>query len=78
MIDGRNKSFDEQIIILEEILRKNDKLIRETEVHSFDEFSKNIVVEEKYNSLADYEIHVEYKTPLGDEMKHIYAINTYN
>ena len=32
MIDGRNKSFDEQLIVLEEILRKNDKLIRLLEI----------------------------------------------
>ena len=32
MIDGRNKSFDEQLVVLEEILRKNDKLIRLLEI----------------------------------------------
>ena len=75
-----NKSEDDSIDIFPISIKimRNDKLIKEVEIHSFDEFSKNIMIDEKYNPLSSYDIHVEYSTPLGDKIKFTNMIDTYN
>ena len=75
-----NKSEDEEkdIFPMNIKVMKNDRLIKELEINSFDEFSKNIMIDEKYNPLSSYEIHVEYNTPLGDRIRFNGIINTYN
>lgn len=72
----KNKSEDSSINIFPIHLKvvKNDKLLKEIEVSNYEELSNNIVIDEPYNSLADYKVHVEYKTPLGDDISYIEGI----
>ena len=72
----KNKSEDSLIDIFPIHLKvvKNDKLLKEIEVNNYEELSNNIVIDEPYNSLADYGVHVEYKTPLGDDISYIAGV----